>query len=75
MTTDSSMDFEEKLFPLVGWDALHEHSRQTSLVKFITNGDERIGTLSNSLHFSPFQWENLLEEVGEQWCSLVGQIE
>ena len=26
MSTDSSMDFEEKLFPLVGWDALHEHS-------------------------------------------------
>ena len=40
MSTDSGMDFEEKLFPLVGRDALHEHSRWTSLVKFITNGDE-----------------------------------
>ena len=69
------MDFEEKLFPLVGRDALHEHSRQTSLVKFITNGDERLGALSDSLRFSPFCWENLLEEVGKQCCSLVDRIE
>ena len=75
MSTDSSMDFKEKLFPLVGWDALHEHSRWTSLVKFITNDDEHLGVSSDSSRFSPFRWENLLEEVGEQWCSLVGQIE
>ena len=65
MSTDSGMDFEEKLFPLVGWDALHEHSRRTSLVKFVTNGNERLGASSDSSRFSPFQWENHLEEVGE----------
>ena len=75
MSTDSSMDFEEKLFPLVSQDAIHEHSQRTSLVKFITNGDERLGASSDSSCFSPFRWENLLEEVGEQWCSLVCQIE
>ena len=69
------MDFEEKLFPLVGSDALHEHSQWTLLVKFITNGDERLGTSGDLSCFSPFQWENLLEEVGEQWCSPVDWIE
>ena len=38
MSTDSGMDLEEDLFPLVGQDALHEHSRSTLLVKFVTNG-------------------------------------
>ena len=75
MSTDFGMDFEEKLFPLVGWDALHEHSRWTSLVKFVTNGDEHLGASSDSSCFSPFWWENLLKKVGEQWCSPVGQIE
>ena len=65
MSVDFDMDFEEKLFPLVGQDALHEHSRRTSLVKFVTNGDERLGESSDSSHFSPFWWENLLEEVGK----------
>ena len=49
----------------VGWDALHEQSRRTSLVKFVTNGNERLGASSDSSRFSPFWWENLLEEVGE----------
>ena len=71
MSVDSGMDFEEKLFALVDWDALHEYSLWALLVKFITNGDERLGTSSDSSRFYPFQWENLLEEVGEQWCSLV----
>ena len=75
MSIDSAIDFEEKLFPLVSWDALHEHSRWTLLVEFITNGNERHGMSSDSSRFSPFRWENLLKEVGEQWCSLVGQIE
>ena len=75
MCIDSSMDFEEKLFPLVGRDALYEHSRWTLLVKFITNGDERLGASSDSSCFNPFRWENLLEEVGDQWCSPVGRIE
>ena len=65
MSVDSSMDLEEELFPLVGRDALHEHPRWTSLVKFVTNGDERLGESSDSSHFSPFWWENLLEEVGK----------
>ena len=65
MSVDSSVDFEEELFPLAGRDALHEYSRQTSFVKFITNGDERLDASSDSSCFSPFQWENLLEEVGK----------
>ena len=75
MSIHSGMDFEEKLFPLVDRDELHEHSRWTSLVKFVTNGDEHLGMSSDSSHFSPFRWENLLKEVGEQWCSLVDWIE
>ena len=65
MSIDSSMDFEEEFFPLVGRDALHEYSRWTSLVKFITNGNECLGASSDSSCFSPFWWENLLEEVDE----------
>ena len=42
MSADSSMDFEEELFPLVGRDALHEYSQRTLFVKFITDGDEHL---------------------------------
>ena len=72
MSVDSRVDFEEELFPLVDRDALHEYSRRTLFVKLIIDGDKRLGTSSDSSCFSPFWWENLLEEVGEQWCSLVG---
>ena len=65
MSVDSDMDLEEELLPLVGRDALHEYPRWTSLVEFITNGDERLGASSDQSSFSPFGWENLLEEVGE----------
>ena len=65
MSVDSSVDLEKELFPLVGRDALHEYSRRTLFVKFITNGDERLGAPSDSSRFCPFRWENLLEEVGE----------
>ena len=65
MSVDSNMDLKEELFPLVGRDALHEYSRQTPFVKFITDGDERLDVSSDSLHFSPFWWENHLEEVSE----------
>ena len=65
MSADFGMDLEEELFPLVGRDALHEYSRWTSLVKFITKGNERLGTSSDPSHYSPFGWENLLEEIGE----------
>ena len=75
MSADSSVYVEEELFPLVGRDALHEYSQRTPFVKFVTNGDEHLGVLSDSSRFNPSQWENLFEEVGEQWCSLVGQIE
>ena len=64
MSVDSSMDLEE-LFPLVGRDALHEHSRRTSFVEFVTDRDECLGALSDPSCFSPFGWENILEEVGE----------
>ena len=74
MSTDSDMDFEEELFPLVGRDALHEYSRWTLLVKFVTNGNECLGASSDSSCFGLFRWENLLEEVGEQWYSLVDHI-
>ena len=75
MSIDSVIDLEEELFPLVGRDALHEYLRWTSFVKFVTECDEHLGTSSDSSCFSPFWWENLLEEVGEQWCSPVNQIE
>ena len=65
MSVDFGMDLEEELFPLVGRDALHEYSQRTSFVKFITECDECISVSSDPLCFSPFRWENLLEEVGE----------
>ena len=65
MSTDSSMDLEEELFPLVSRDALHEYSRRTSLVEFITECDERLGTSSDLLGLHPFRQENLFEDVGE----------
>ena len=75
MSVDSSVDLEEELFPLVSRDALHEYSRRTSFVKFITDGDEQLGTSSNSLCFSLFWWEDFFEDVGEQWRSPVGRVE
>ena len=74
MSVDSNVDFEEELFLLFGRDALHEYSRRTSFVKFITNGDEHLGALSDSSCFSAFWWENLLVEVGKEWCSPVSLI-
>ena len=65
MSIDSGMDLKEELFPLVGGDALHEYSRRTLLVKFITECDEHLGASSDSSRFSHFWWENLLKEVGE----------
>ena len=65
MSVYSGMDLEEELFPLVVRDALHEYPRWTSLVEFITDGDECLGASSDPSSFSPFRWENLLEEVGE----------
>ena len=65
MSIDFGMDFEEKQFPLVGRDALHQYSRRTLVVKFVTDGDERLDVSSDLSCFSPFRWENLLEEVGE----------
>ena len=75
MSIDPGMDLEEDLLPLVGRDALHEHPRWTPFIEFITERDEGLGTSSDPSSFSSFRWENLLEEVGDQWCSLVGQIE
>ena len=65
MSIDSSMDLEEELFSLVGRDALHEYPRWTSLVEFVTYGDECLRVSSDPSSFSPFRWENLLDEVGE----------
>ena len=65
MSADPDMDLEEKLLPLVRRDALHEHPRWTPFVEFITERDEGLGMLSDSSGFSPFGWENLLEEEGE----------
>ena len=65
MSTDFDMDLEEELFPLVGRDALHEYSRWTSFVEFVTDCDKCLGMSSNSSCFSLLWWENLLEEVGE----------
>ena len=65
MFADSGMDLEEELFPLVSRDALHEYSRWTSLVKFVIECNEHLGASSDPSCFSPFRWENLIEEVGE----------
>ena len=65
MSVDSGMDLKEELFPLVGRDELHEYSRRTSLVKFISDYDECLGASSDPSRFSPFGWENLLEAIGE----------
>ena len=63
VSIDPDMDLEEELFPLVDRDALHEYSQWTSFVQFITEYDEHLGVSSDPLRFSPFGWENLLEEV------------
>ena len=65
MFADLGMDLEEELLPLVGRDALHKHPQWTSFVEFITEHDEGLGVSSDPSSFSPFRWENLLEEVGE----------
>ena len=65
MSIDFSMDLEEELFPLVGRDTFHEYSQWTLFVKFITKCDECLGVSRDPSCFSPFGWENLLEEVGE----------
>ena len=71
MSVDFGMDLEEELFPLVGRDALHEYSQWTSFVKFVADGDERLGASSDLSCFSLFWWEDFFEDVGEQRCSLV----
>ena len=73
MSIDSGVDLEEELFPLVGWDALHEYSQRASFVEFISDRDEGLGESSDPSCFSTFGWENLFVEVGEQRCSLVDQ--
>ena len=65
MSIDPGMDLEEELLPLVGRDALHEHPRWTLFVEFITERDKSLSASSDPLSFSPFRWENFLEEVGE----------
>ena len=75
MFVDPGMDLEEELLPLIGRDALHEHPRLTPFEEFITEHDKGLGASSDPSSFSPFGWENLLEEVGEQRHSLVCLIE
>ena len=65
MSANPDMDLEEELLPLVGGNALHEHPRWTPFVEFVTEHDDGLGTSSDPSGFSPFGWENLLEEVGE----------
>ena len=75
MSTDPDMDLKEELLPLVGGDALHEYPRWTPLVEFVAERDEGLGASRDPSGFCPFGWKNLLEEIGEQRCSLVGLIE
>ena len=75
MSADPGMDLEEDLFSSTSENALHEYSWRTSFVEFVTEHDEGLGTSSDSSGFSSFRWENLLEEVGEQWCLPVSLIE
>ena len=65
MSVDPSMDLEEELLPLVGRDAFHEHPQRTPFVEFVTERDEGLGVSSDPSGFSPFGWEDLLEEAGE----------
>ena len=65
MSVDPGVDLEQELFPLVGRDAPHEYPRWTLFVEFVTKHDEGLGTSSDPSSFSPFGWENLLEEVGK----------
>ena len=65
MSIDSGMDFEEKLVPMVGQNALHEYSRRTLFVELITERDEGLGMSSDPSGFSPLGWENLLKELHE----------
>ena len=62
---DPGMDLMEELLPLVGRDALHEHPRWAPFVEFVTEHDEGLGASSDPSGFSPFEWENLLKEVGK----------
>ena len=54
MSIDSGMDFEEELFHLVGWDALHEHPRWTPFVEFVTERDEGLGMSSDPFELQSF---------------------
>ena len=65
MSIDFGMDLEEELLALVDRDTLHEYSRRTPFVEFVSNRDKCLGASSDPSYFSPFGWENLLEEVGE----------
>ena len=65
MSVDPGMDLEEELLPLVGGDALHEYPRWTPFVDFVTERDKGLGASSDLSGFSPFGWENLLEEAGK----------
>ena len=65
MSVDFGIDLEEELVALVGRDALHEYSRRTPFVEFVSDHDECLGALSDPSCFSPFGWVNLLKEVGK----------
>ena len=65
MPADLGMDLEEELLSLVGRDAFHGHPRWTPFVEFVTERDKGLGASSDLSGFSPFEFENLLEEVGE----------
>ena len=65
MSVNLGVDLEEELLPLVGRDALHEYPRWTLFVEFVIKHDEGLGASSDPSGFSPFERENLLEEVGE----------
>ena len=75
MPADPSMNLEEDLLPPAGGDALHEYPCRTPFVEFVTEHDEGLDASRDSSSFSPFRWENLLEEVGELWYSTIGLIE
>ena len=54
MSTNSGMDLEEELLPLVGGDALHEYPRWTPFVEFVTERDEGLGTSSDPFELQSF---------------------
>jgi hypothetical protein len=68
------MDLQEEFLALLGPDAFHMHPyrRRALLVKFVVDGDERLGAMGHSSRFGSVGWEDLVKEVGQKRPPQVG---